>query len=55
MWNRPRLHRMDTSIPNHIAVTGLKADVTIPRLRNDDIIVYLKRLSLAERSGPRAD
>lgn len=37
--------------PNHIAVTGLKADVTIPRLRNDDIIVYLKRLSLAERSG----
>ena len=37
--------------PNHIAVSQLRADVAIPRLKNDDIVIELKRLSLRERCG----
>lgn len=37
--------------PNHIAVSDLRADVAIPRLKNDDFHVQLKRLSLKERCG----
>ena len=36
---------------NHIAVSELRADITIPRLKNEDFDVQLKRLSLKERCG----
>ena len=36
---------------NHIRVTDLKADVALPRLKNDDFTVDLRRLALKERSG----
>lgn len=36
---------------NHVSVRELRADVAIPRLKNDDFEVQLKRLSMKERSG----
>lgn len=44
--------RNDNSFdPNHIAVTGLSGDITIPRLSNDLTEVDLRRLALSEKSG----
>lgn len=37
--------------PNHLHITDVKADVTLPRLKNNDFIIDLKRLSLKEQSG----
>ncbi|MDO5772585.1 MAG: hypothetical protein Q4Q28_10715, partial [Bacteroidales bacterium] len=45
----PQKH--DRFDPNHIAVSNLRADVAIPRLKNDDFIIELKRLSMRERCG----
>lgn len=36
---------------NHVAVSGLKADITIPRLSNDDTQIDLRHFSLSEKSG----
>lgn len=36
---------------NHIALTGLNADLTAPKISNGDIRVSLKRLAVRERSG----
>ncbi len=37
--------------PNHISVTGLRADVQFPRIKNDDFRIDLRRLAFNERSG----
>jgi len=37
--------------PNHIAVEDLRADISVPQLRNDDFVISLKRLSTREQSG----
>lgn len=37
--------------PNHIRVSGLKADLLLPKIKNDDYIVRLRRLALREQSG----
>lgn len=39
--------------PNHVALTELRADVALPRIKNDDFIIDLRRLSFTERSGFR--
>ena len=36
---------------NHIGVSGLRADIVAPRVRNDDFAVEVKRLGFDERSG----
>ena len=36
---------------NHLEVENLSADITIPRLSNDDTQIDLRRLSLIEKSG----
>lgn len=37
--------------PNHIAISELKADVDLPRLKNNDFDIQIKRLAFNERSG----
>lgn len=37
--------------PNHIHITDVKADLLLPRLKNNDFIIDVKRLALAEQSG----
>lgn len=37
--------------PNHIGITGLRADVQLPQIKNDDFIIDLRRLAFNERSG----
>ncbi len=48
--NQPRKpqQRFDA---NHINVADLRADVSLPRLRNGDFHIQVKRLALAEQSG----
>ena len=41
--------------PNHLAVTGLSADIAVPSIGGDECRVRLKRLSLAEKSGLHID
>lgn len=36
---------------NHIAVTGLRADISAPRISNDNLSIDVKRLGAEERSG----
>ena len=36
---------------NHLRIENLRADLTLPQLKNDDFIIDLRRLSLHERSG----
>ena len=36
---------------NHLAVSNLRADLTLPRLKNNDFDVRIKRLSFDEHSG----
>lgn len=36
---------------NHIGVTGLRADIVLPRLRDNDFACEVKRLGFDERSG----
>lgn len=49
--NSEPLPQNDRFDQNHIRITGLRADASLPRLRNGDIIVDLKRLDFKERSG----
>ena len=44
----PRDGRFD---PNHVAISNLRADVTVPRLANDDFAVNILQLAFIERSG----
>lgn len=37
--------------PDHIKIYGLKADLLLPRIKNDDYVVSLNRLALREQSG----
>jgi len=37
--------------PNHISINELRADITAPRICNDNIVVSLKRLNFSEKSG----
>mgnify|MGYP001660971123 FL=1 len=37
--------------PAHIAVSDLRADIKLPRLRNNDFIMEVKRLAAGEKSG----
>ena len=47
--NQPqRLGRFD---PNHLAVNNLRADLTLPQLKNNDFDIRVKRLSFDEASG----
>ena len=43
--------RLDRFDPNHVHISNLRADVSLPRLKNDDFDIEVKRLSLDERSG----
>ncbi len=36
---------------NHIKINDLRADIALPRLKNDDFVVKIKRLSFIEQSG----
>lgn len=36
---------------NHIVLNDFKADLTLPRIKNDDFIIDLRRLSFVEQSG----
>lgn len=36
---------------NHVKITGLRADIQLPQLKNDDFIIDLRRLALNEQSG----
>ena len=36
---------------NHIEISDLRADIALPRIKNDDFVVKVKRLSFAEKSG----
>ncbi|MBP5561739.1 MAG: translocation/assembly module TamB [Muribaculaceae bacterium] len=47
--SEPRLN--DRFDPNHIAINNLRADLELPRLKNNDFVIDLKRLSLDERAG----
>lgn len=37
--------------PNHIAIKDLRADIRLPRIKNDDFIIDLRRLAFSEQSG----
>ena len=37
--------------PNHLAIDNLRADLTLPRLKNNDFDIRVKRLSFDEASG----
>ncbi len=41
--------------PNHLRVSNLRADISMPRLKNDDYVVNLRRLSFKEKSGLYVD
>jgi hypothetical protein len=43
-----KLGRFD---PNHLAVKNLRADLSLPQLKNDDFDIRVKRLSFDEHSG----
>ena len=36
--------------PDHVAVEQFRADIRLPRLRNDDFLISVKRLAFAERN-----
>lgn len=46
--DEPRKSRFDR---NHIRVYDFKADILLPRIKNDDYKIELKRLAMKERSG----
>lgn len=41
--------------PNHLKISNLRADISMPRLKNDDYVVNLRRLSFREKSGLYVD
>lgn len=50
LW-QPRLADSGRLDPNHIKISDLKADVTLPRISNDNFIFDVRRISFHERSG----
>lgn len=44
-------HKHGQFDPHHLRVTDLRADILLPRLKNDDFLIELKRLALTEQSG----
>ena len=44
-------HKPGRLDPNHLAVSNLRADLTLPRLKNNDFDIRVKRLSFDEQSG----
>lgn len=40
---------------NHIAIDNLRADVLLPRIKNDDFAFEVKRIAMTERSGLAVD
>ena len=44
-------HRPGRLDPNHLAVSNLRADLTLPQLKNNDFDIRVKRLSFDEASG----
>ena len=47
--NQP--HKADRLDVNHLSVSNLRADLSLPRLKNDDFDIRVKRLSFDEGSG----
>lgn len=47
--------RNDRFDAKHIKVYGLKADLLLPKIKNDDYVVRLRRLALREQSGLSID
>ncbi len=45
----------DTFNSNHVAVSHLRADIRLPRLRNNDFVANIKRMGFVERSGFRLE
>lgn len=41
--------------PNHLLINNLRADISLPRIANDDFTVNLRRLAFDERSGLQVD
>ena len=41
--------------PDHIAVSDLRADITLPRLRNNDFAAEIKRMAFTGPAGMRVD
>ncbi len=46
--DQPRRAKFD---PNHLAIADLRADIDLPRVKNDDFLIDVKRMSLSEKSG----
>ena len=44
-------HKQGQFDPNHLAVKNLRADLSLPRLMNNDFDIRIKRLSFDEQSG----
>ena len=44
-------HKQGQFDPNHLAVKNLRADLSLPRLKNNDFDIRVKRLSFDEQSG----
>ncbi len=36
---------------NHLKINDLKADITLPQIKNDDFLIDIRRLSFVEKSG----
>lgn len=45
------LHKTTKFDKNHISISNLRSDIALPKLKNDDFIIDIKRLSFNERSG----
>ena len=37
--------------PNHISIKNLKADLALPRIKNNDFVIRIERFSFSEQSG----
>lgn len=44
-------HKSGRFDPNHLSISNLRADLTLPQLRNNDFDIRVKRLSFDESSG----
>lgn len=44
-------HNPEKFDPNHINIKGLRADIQLPQIKNDDFTIDLRRLAFAEQSG----
>lgn len=48
--DQPKKNRFDL---NHLQLSDLRADIELPRLKNDDFLIDVKRMSFKEHSGLR--